>query len=374
MTGATLLAGLAAAAALTAAETWHAQFFHDQDQSSLVILDMKFPTASRGVAVGWMQDKGRRRQVMLASDDGGAGWRIQPLPDAGFGLFFLNDTRGWMVAQGGLWTTPDAGVTWSKSLGRRGLRAVHFVSESRGWVVGFPKLALETTDGGRHWSPVAAAAAPKSTPERSTYEWVEFLGPKRGFLGGWSDPRRSPPRLAPWLDPEAAQRPQWPNLTLLLQTDDAGANWAASEHSLFGRITRLRLFPNGTALTLVEFTEGFQFPTEVNRIDLVGRKSATSFRQKDRVVTDILIARSGLAYLTAVEPLGTLHSLPVPGKLKILRSRNFETWEEMSVDYRATATRAVLAEAPDGQLWAATDTGMILKLMDPTRGAQQGNK
>jgi hypothetical protein len=34
----------------------------------------------------------------------------------------------------------------------------------------------------------------------------------------------------------------------------------------------------------------------------------------------------------------------------------------MDVDYRATATRAVLAAAGAGNVWVGTDTGMILKL------------
>jgi hypothetical protein len=34
----------------------------------------------------------------------------------------------------------------------------------------------------------------------------------------------------------------------------------------------------------------------------------------------------------------------------------------MPVDYRAVATKVIIRSAGDGSLWAATDTGMILKL------------
>jgi len=46
----------------------------------------------------------------------------------------------------------------------------------------------------------------------------------------------------------------------------------------------------------------------------------------------------------------------------MLKSANLKVWEEMDVDYRAVAQRAMLA-APDSQhAWVATDTGMILTL------------
>ena len=48
----------------------------------------------------------------------------------------------------------------------------------------------------------------------------------------------------------------------------------------------------------------------------------------------------------------------------MLRSNDLKVWEEMEVDYRAVAQRAVIA-APDAKhMWVATDTGMILTLAD----------
>jgi hypothetical protein len=49
----------------------------------------------------------------------------------------------------------------------------------------------------------------------------------------------------------------------------------------------------------------------------------------------------------------------------VLTSRDNKTFGVMAVDYRATANRVILA-CPDGQnVWMATDTGMILKLVRP---------
>jgi hypothetical protein len=52
----------------------------------------------------------------------------------------------------------------------------------------------------------------------------------------------------------------------------------------------------------------------------------------------------------------------VPGRVKVLRSRDFSIWTDLDVDYRAVASRATLAAAGDRDIWLATDNGMILKL------------
>ena len=88
------------------------------------------------------------------------------------------------------------------------------------------------------------------------------------------------------------------------------------------------------------------------------------YRQSNRVVTDFAYLPDGEAYLAVVEPPGKLATAPVPGRLKILRSGSLNLWVEMDVDYRAVAQRAVLAGNDARHLWVATDTGMILKLVD----------
>jgi hypothetical protein len=68
--------------------------------------------------------------------------------------------------------------------------------------------------------------------------------------------------------------------------------------------------------------------------------------------------------LAAVEPPGKSNQVPIPGKLKILKSSNLKVWLEMDVDYRAVGQRAILAAPDDRHIWVATDTGMILNLVD----------
>ena len=130
---------------------------------------------------------------------------------------------------------------------------------------------------------------------------------------------------------------------------------------MFGRITRVRVRPEGESLGLVEFEEGFRFPSEVFRIDWRTGKNARVFAEQNRAITDVGLVSEGPWYLAGYEVVGKLARLPVPGKVKILRSSNGVNWEEMEVDYRASARRVVLA--PAGQrMFAATDTGMILSL------------
>ena len=65
----------------------------------------------------------------------------------------------------------------------------------------------------------------------------------------------------------------------------------------------------------------------------------------------------------AVEPPGKLNSAPIPGKVKFITSTGFKGWTEMEVDYKAEAGRVKLAGPDPDHLWAATDTGMILRLV-----------
>ena len=52
----------------------------------------------------------------------------------------------------------------------------------------------------------------------------------------------------------------------------------------------------------------------------------------------------------------------VPGNVKVFKSSDMKTWNEMAVDYRAVGQRATLSGADEQNLWLATDNGMILKL------------
>lgn len=350
---------------LSSADRWHLQYFYDEEQSSLIINDLKFPSVQRGIAVGLIKEKDRLKPTSLVTSDGGATWTLIPLKEAPRSLFFLNEGLGWMVTAKGLWQTEEAGRSWRKLKAPSQLLRVYFLDARHGWAAGARKTVYETTDGGNQWTKVAVAETPKSNAEYTNYDWIEFANPQVGMITGWSrPPRRSDEGLPDWVDPEKAERKrEWPTLSIFLETKDGGKTWIPSSTSMFGRISRVRLLPSGLGLGLIEFMEAFEWPSEVFRLDWKTGKSTRVYREKNRAVTDLALPPVGPAYLAAIEVMGKLHRIPVPGKLKVLKSEDFVIWKEMEVDYRATAGRASLAAANERHIWIATDTGMILKLV-----------
>ena len=366
LSAASLLAALAVV--VQPAERWRLQHFHDEEQSSFAISSLQFASGERGVAAGDLID--RRSKVnpaMLATSDAGRTWSRVDIKETPLSLFFLNDTTGWMSTPKGIWKTAEAGRSWTKLSGLKEALHIHFADENRGWAVGARKRILETSDGGRKWTRIAALDQVKATEEYTAFNWIVFADQNNGMIAGASvPPRRGMPddyHFPEWMDPEAAERRrQWPSMTIFLETRDGGRSWTSSQTSMFGRISRIRLAPDGAGLGLIEFRDSFEWPSEVFQINWKTGKSSRVFRRKEQVVTDIALLPSGRAYVAAIESPGKLRRSPVPAKLRILKSDNLQDWVEMEVDYRATARRATFAVVDEQRIWVATDTGMILKL------------
>jgi hypothetical protein len=370
-----LLVFLAIALAARAADHWEIQYSYEQNQSSLVISDLKFPSAKRGIAAGYTLRNNKPGPTVLITSDGGAHWTLIPVKEEPYSLFFLDDSLGWMVTEKGLWQTDEAGRTWKKlpSL-PKGVTHVHFADRKHGWAVGNKMQALETTDGALTWTPLAALNDLKVTPEFTSFDVVAFGSPQAGIIAG----SNVPPRRADvpdWMDPEKAQnRRLLPSTLVLLQTLDGGKTWKPSTASIFGKITRVSITPGGDSLGLVEFGNNFQYPSEVYRFHAGGGESTRVYRKADRLITDILLTETGAAYFAGKEVTAVVRDNPIPGKLKIIRAIANQDFEEMPVDYRANARRAFIASAPSAGLepniWVATDTGMILKLVTTPEAAK----
>lgn len=348
------------------AQRWEMQYFYDEDKSTLAISDLTFPTAQRGVAVGHIEEEdGRTRGRAVVTSDGGARWSLVPLPDPGLSVFFLNDTLGWAVTTGGIYRSEEGGRSWRKlPKSPRGTLRVWFVSPEHGFAVGLRKSVHQTLDGGKSWQPLPAAAEIKTAAEHTAFHFITFTGQVGYICGAHQPPRRDESELPDWLEPEkAVRRKEWPTTAILLATEDGGKSWKPSTSSIFGQITRLRQSRDGRAISLVEYRHSFQYPSEVYAIDRGTSGSRSVYKAKDRAVTDAVLIPSGPLYLAATAVSGRLQRSPIPSALHILRSDDMETWSEMEVDYRATARRAVLAAA-EGNVWVATDTGMILKLVE----------
>lgn len=362
-----------------AGQKWTIQYFFDEMKQEMEITDLAFPTAERGVAAGAIYDKmsGKERYTSLTTADGGVHWSLQPLKEYPRSIYFLNDSIGWMVTDKGLWFTEESGRTWKKlceqikpdknlepetTIGL--LLRVWFLDVKHGFGVGLQKTIVETTDGGRTWNPVAAAAGPAGNPAYTAYTKIVFSDEKHGVIAGGSQPPRNGEgmlgSMPSWMDPErASKRKQVPTLTLLMQTNDGGATWESSTVPLFGLVTSVR-FTGPEGLIVMGFNDSFQWPSEVFR--MANKDTGRVFRDKTPRVTDAQLYKGPHIYLAGVEPTGKMNTAALPGKVKILESSDFNTWSEMPVDYKAVARSVVMAGPDQDHMWVATDTGMILHL------------
>lgn len=344
------------------AATWKSVYFYDEDGAGLRLHDLQWPGPGCAIALGTEANRGKVKHVAVISNDGGKTWALTPLKSHARSAFFLNDRLGWIVTESGLERTGDCGRTWEKLGRQKDIVRVWFRDEALGWAVGAPKKTLETRDGGKTWKDIAAVDPPKSDPDRSIFAWVEFANEKKGVMVGWHQPDRKSPRFPAWMDPEEAKlHRQLPSLTLMLQTLDGGTTWKGFTASVMGRMTRLRLGPDGSGLAVLEFDPGFEWPSEVFGMGVGATTVARVYRDKHLAVTDAAIGSDGWSYLAGVEVEGTMR-LPVPTKVKIVRSLDWKNWEPMAVDYRASGGFVRIAVGPNRALMALTDTGMILRL------------
>jgi photosystem II stability/assembly factor-like uncharacterized protein len=156
--------------------------------------------------------------VFLRTTDGGEHWSEQDLdrPSYQEGIFFINPKKGWVLnhrmSHGFVYNgrvfrntikqvilkTEDGGASWKEQLvpdefSKGHLRAIWFVDELRGWAVGTcnvttspsklgsRNLILATTDGGEHWDVQLFDDPCKIAPNLSAVRFVDSL---RGFAVG----------------------------------------------------------------------------------------------------------------------------------------------------------------------------------------------
>lgn len=357
-----MLAFVAACAAAAGEGHWKLQYFLDQDQSELHLVGLQFRSPQRGIAIGAIERGGSNSPVALVTANGGARWDVVKLRDMPVSLFLLDDTTAWLVTAKGLWRTGEAGRRWEKICSVKGLLAVHFLDPDHGFAAGSDKRALSTADGGRTWTPIAAAATLPGTPARTIFDIIAFVSPRAGMILGWNRPESAFDTAPPaWMEPERVSRlMERPHLVLQLETTDGGKTWKGSSSSIFGRLSRMRLGTDQRDFGLLRFRSSFTVPSEVVMINSRTRSSETVYRQPDRMITDLIRPGPGTVVLAGIETAGKLADSPIPGKVHILTSSDQKNWREMPVDYRATGWRVLLATGGQGSMWAATDTGMIL--------------
>lgn len=364
------LCALAVCAAPLAAQHWQMQYLFDESKAGLEIVDIEFSSPSHGLAVGVIGEVKGQKPVALATADGGAHWQTVALKDSPISVFFLNENLGWIVGEKNLWRTEDSGRTWAKLPGGRQFTQVHFLTEKDGWALcnerGAPgdskkPLAVETHDGGQTWKPLTVVNSPGDA-KFVAYNFISFANAKDGIILGSND-LPQPERGPDWLEPGSALgRSETPHLSLNLQTADGGRTWQARSSSMFGEVTRARFNPPAMGLGLVEHLPSFAYPSEVFEIAWPSGGNSVVYRDKNFFVSDVWVTSDGAYYLAGTTLASRLRDV-IPQKVKVLTSRDLKQWRPIDVDYRAVANRVMLAGAGPGNLWLATNTGMILKLV-----------
>ncbi len=355
-----------------AEQRWRMQYFFDENDSSFQIRDLQFCSPTRGIAVGVLLERGNRpKGYSVVTADGGAHWTPVPLKEQAVSEFLLDDSHAWLVSEQGIWFSAEGGRDWKKLSKQKGVQRVHFLTPERGFAIGYPKLLLKTEDGGRTWMKVAVEEKTSTKPEYTEYNWISFADPHRGVIAGRSSPPRLHASRVPlWMDPEPSSRAEWPHVTVLVQTLDAGKSWESESASIFGKVIRVRTSHN-RSLALLEYEDYFTYPSEIIRLDAAAGANRRVYREKSRLLTDLAFLPDGSALAAGIEPTGSISHSPVPGRVKVLQSTNLVNWTEMPVDYRASATRVTIAAVDAQHCWLATDGGMILHLEAATQPIKQ---
>lgn len=353
---------------LTAADKWNIVHLHDEDESTLYLRAIEFPSDQRGIAIGVITEKGRQRGVALVTANGGKSWDQVRLKEEPLSVACYTDEVCWISTVKNVWRTEEGGREWKKTADAKGILKMFFTSPTHGFAAGARKTALETKDGGKTWTPLEALKEVTANPDNAAFMTIAMNG-RFGLIGGTSRPPRKDDSIFPdWMVPdEAAKRREWPAVILLLETRDGGKTWKPSASSLFGMLTAIRVQPDSPgAVALLEFAHAFETPSEVLFVDFKSGRSNSIYHNKDTAVTDVVVGNGGSVLLAGISA-PALRALPIPQKVRFLEgtiapgSSNV-VWTQHEVDYRATARRIGLARKPNGQLWAVTDTGAILRL------------
>ena len=343
--------------AATTVPKWRVKFFYDKNESAMEFRELLTPAEGMVCAFGALAEEGRKPHgVMVNSRDGGKTWQTIKLPDVPLAADFIDRQNGWLVANDAVHRTRDGGLTWRRASKLKGVRRVKFLTAERGFAVGYPKAVWSTGDGGGTWEKVPEAALPEAKAENTAYNTIAFANAEHGVITGFSrPPRRDDTRAPPWMDPEVQKR-LVPHLTVVLQTMDGGKTWKPHVASAFGQLTKTVFGAAG--LALMDYSAGtFSYASEV--INLANSKSA--FADQEKAISDLAFEAGGRAWISGIEVPGKLNHLPIPSRVVVLQSIDYQHWYGTPVDYRAVANRVHISFAGH-QGWLATDTGMILAL------------
>jgi photosystem II stability/assembly factor-like uncharacterized protein len=356
-----LVPALSTAADSSPTEKWTMQFFHDVAGSNLAITDFACPSAKRCTAAGILADKNRTRGTAVVTSDGGKHWSYVDIAELPVALFFIDDSTGWVATNKGIWGTSESGRSWKKLDSLEGVECLYFLNADHGFAVGSPNLVEETRDGGKHWSRINTGGPSGRENQDATYSWVTFSG-LHGLIVGSEHPfLRSMPG---WTEVDRSRyERERPQSKIVLETLDGGKTWIRHTERQLGDPEQLLFLRTGDILVLSQFHDSYEVPSAVYRLDHATQDSVAIYREKGHAITDMAALPGGRLLLAGIDLPGQSNQVLIPSRLNILRSNGPDSWISMDVDYRAVARRATLGIGDADNMWVATDTGMILKLV-----------
>lgn len=349
-----------------AGRRWRAVWRCGGENPAAAVADFVAPAPGRACAV-LLEGRLRRQRFAAVTRNGGASWTAVPLQDKPVALCAPPASGLWLLGEKSLWYSASEGLEWVEkklpnSPKNRPLFRIFFLDDQRGWAFGAGKTFYATADGAASWQPVAESAAIALRDENIHWTSMVFPDSRRGLIAGFSSPQpgsAAPPASAG--GENARPRRLRPSTTIAGETRDGGRSWRFSCTSAFGRVVRLRA-AGDHGLAISHYGGDFEFPAEAFLIDFRSGGSRPVFRRRGVELHDAALLADGSAVLAAIEPPGELGSRPAPGRLRIFHSPDCEQWFEMRVDDRAEGRRAFLAAFGPDELWAATDSGCILRL------------
>ncbi|MFC1714193.1 YCF48-related protein [Candidatus Poribacteria bacterium] len=154
-------------------ETWsYAKFIDDPEMPIIPSAGLSriiFTNPKEGWAIG---------RYVFHTEDGGISWETV-IKEWGYGIYFLNESQGWILGQKTLYSTMDAGETWEeRSFDPPYVKTVVdlcFISENEGWIVGRWGV-MHTRDGGEIWE--------TQVPINADLYSVDFSSPRKGIAVG----------------------------------------------------------------------------------------------------------------------------------------------------------------------------------------------
>lgn len=149
---------------LNGGQSW----FHQTSASTKSLLGVSFVSPSVGVSVSVGPSMGGAGATVMRTNDGGAAWIGQDIPNISLNEVDMIDTNVAVAVghSGAILRTADGGISWSRRDGQLvtySLRGVSFGSSTLGVAVGDGGTIRRSTDGGSTWSDVVVPATNNGT-------------------------------------------------------------------------------------------------------------------------------------------------------------------------------------------------------------------